>query len=214
MSKYVKNLIASDLKAKLSGVSDALLVNIVGIEANDTYVLRKELRSKNINIMVVKNSLARRATEGTPLAPAFNGIEGTTAIVWGAEDFVSLAKQITDLDKAEKYKAFTTRGGVMDGDQLTPDRVKQIAKWPNRGEQLSILLGQILSPGANLVSQLTSAGGALASQIKQKSEGEETTPPAAEAVAEAPAAEAPAAEAPAAAAAPEAPAAPVDPPAT
>lgn len=185
MSKYVKNLIASDLKAKLSGVNDALLVNVIGIEANDTYVLRKELRAKNINLMVVKNSLARRATEGTPLAAAFNGVEGTTAIVWGAEDFVSLAKQISELDQTEKYKAFCTRGGVMDGEQLTPEGVKAIAKWPNRAEQLSILLGQILSPGANLVSQLTSAGGALASQIKQKSEGEEpaaeAAPPAAEA---------------------------------
>lgn len=198
MSKYVKNLIASDLKTKLSGVNDALLVNVIGIEANDTYVLRKELRAKNIHLLVVKNSLARRATEGTRLAAAFNGVEGTSAIVWGAEDFVSLAKHITDLDKAEKYKAFSTRGGVMDGDQLTPDKVKLIAKWPNRTEQLSLLVGQILSPGANLVSQLTSAGGALASQIKQKSEGEETAPPAAEAKAEAPAAEAPVAETPAA----------------
>src|SRR5688572_30512191 len=123
MSKYVKNLIAGDLKNRLQGVNDALLVNVVGIEANQTYALRKDLRQKNIHLLVVKNSLAKRATEGTPLAAAFNGIEGTTAIVWGAEDFVSLAKQITDLDKAEKYKAFSTRGGVMDGDQLTPERV-------------------------------------------------------------------------------------------
>ena len=178
MSKYVKNLIADDVKSKLTGVNDALLVNVIGIPANDTYVLRKELRQKNIHLLVVKNSLARRATEGTPLAAAFKGVEGTTAIVWGGEDFVSLAKEITALDKAEKFKTFATRGGVMDGDQLSPERVKQIAKWPNRAQQLSILVGQILSPGANLVSQLTSAGGALASQIKQKSEGEETAAPA------------------------------------
>jgi ribosomal protein L10 len=176
MSKYVKNLIADDVKTKLSGVNDALLVNVIGIPANDTYVLRKELRQKNIHLLVVKNSLAKRATEGTPLSNAFTGIEGTSAIVWGGEDFVSLAKEITELDKSEKFKAFATRGGVMDGDQLTPERVKQIAKWPNRAQQLSILVGQILSPGANLVSQLTSAGGALASQIKQKSEGEEAAP--------------------------------------
>jgi large subunit ribosomal protein L10 len=201
MSKYVKNLIADDVKGKLAGVNDALLVNVIGIPANDTYVLRKELRQKNIHLLVVKNSLAKRATEGTPLSNAFNGIEGTTAIVWGGEDFVSLAKEITAIDKSEKFKTFATRGGVMDGDQLSPERVKEIAKWPNRAQQLSILVGQILSPGANLVSQLTSAGGALASQIKQKSEGEETAP-AAEA---APAAEtAPAADAAPAAKAPPA----------
>jgi len=211
MSKYVKNLIAEDVKTKLSGVNDALLVNVIGLPANDTYVLRKQLRAKNIHLLVVKNSLAKRATEGTPLSNAFNGIEGTTAIVWGGEDFVSLAKEIADLDKGEKFKTFATRGGVMDGDQLTPERVKQIAKWPNRTQQLSILVGQTLSPGANLVSQLTSVGGALASQIKQKSEGAEEEAAAPEAAAPEAAAPEVVASAPAAPEVP--PAAPEVPPA-
>ena len=62
-----------------------------------TVVLRKELREKGIQLTVVKNSLARRATEGTVLAPAFEGLEGTLAAVWGAEDFVSLAKEVVRL---------------------------------------------------------------------------------------------------------------------
>jgi ribosomal protein L10 len=63
----------------------------------------------------------------------------------------------------------------MDREKLTPDRVTDISKWPSRAEQLSLLLGQILAPGANLLSQLASPGGALASQIKQKGEGEESS---------------------------------------
>ena len=51
--------------------------------------------------------------------------------------------------------------------------MKAVSKWPSRTEQLSILAGQILSPGANLASQLTSVGGALASQIKQHAAGDE-----------------------------------------
>ncbi len=88
MSKYVKNLISEELAARLDGVSDALLVNVVGLDVNRTVVLRKQLREENINLMVVKNSLAKRATEGTPLAPAFEGVEGTLAIDWGAEDII------------------------------------------------------------------------------------------------------------------------------
>ena len=124
--------------------------------------------------MVVKNSLARRATEGTSLAPAFEGIEGSHAVLWGAEDFVSLIKEVTALDKnAEEFEKFEARGGVMDGEQLTPERVQEISKWPSRDEQLSILVGQILGPGANLVAQLSGPGGQLAGQIKQISEKEE-----------------------------------------
>ena len=170
MSKYVKELISRDISHRLEGVEDALLVNVIGIDANQTVVLRRELRSKDIKLMVVKNSMARHATEGTPLAPAFEGVEGTLALVWGGEDFISLVKEVSQLDKSKDYERFEARGGVMDGEHLTADRVREISKWPNRVEQLSILSGQILSPGAKLASQLIGPGGALASQIEKKSE--------------------------------------------
>jgi large subunit ribosomal protein L10 len=60
----------------------------------------------------------------------------------------------------------------MDGERLTAEKVKEISKWPNRVGQISLLLGQILSPGAQLLSQLGSPGGALASQIEKKSKAE------------------------------------------
>ena len=71
MSKYVKNLISDYLRTQLNGVDDALLVNMVGLNANTDGRLRRELRKKNIHVLVVKNSLARRATAGTRLAPMF-----------------------------------------------------------------------------------------------------------------------------------------------
>ncbi len=170
MSKYVKGLVVEDLKRRLSGVDDAVLVNVIGMEANDTVSLRKQFRDKGIGLMVVKNSLAKRATEGTPLNAAFEGMEGSLAVVWGGEDFVSLVKEVTDVDKNGGFEKFEPRGGVMDGEHLVPEKVKEISKWPNRTEQLSLLMGQVLAPGANLLSQLNAPGGALASQIKQKSE--------------------------------------------
>ncbi|MFO7903563.1 MAG: 50S ribosomal protein L10 [Planctomycetota bacterium] len=173
MSRYVKQLIANDISRRLDGVENALLVNVIGMDANRTVGLRRELRQKNMSLMVVKNSMARRATEGTPLAPAFASVDGTLAVVWGGEDFISLVKEVSRLDKSEDYEPFAARAGVMDGEQLTPERISEISKWPNREEQLSILSGQILSPGAKLSSQLIGPGGALASQIEKKSEGEE-----------------------------------------
>ena len=175
MSKYVKDLISNDLRDRLKGVDSALLVSIAGMNSLKNYRLRVELRKKKINLLVIKNSLARRATEGTPLAAAFEQAEGSLALVWGSEDIVALAKEITKLAGDKAYEPFETRGGVLDGAKLTADQVKLVSKWPSRQEQLSILLGQILAPGANLASQLNSGGGALASQIKQKSEGEEAT---------------------------------------
>lgn len=173
MSKLVKDLVAKDIANRLQGVNDALLVNMVGLNANASVVLRRTLREKGISLVVVKNSLVRRATEGTPLALAFEGMEGCLAVCWGGEDFVSLVKEVTALDQDNEFERFKTRGGVMDGEQLGADKVKEISKWPNRQEQLSLLVGQILGPGATLNGQLKGPGGQLASQIKRKSDEDE-----------------------------------------
>ncbi len=167
MSKKVKNIIAEDLKKRLDGVENALLVNMIGLEVNTSNRLRGELAAKGINVMVVKNSLARRATGGTSLAKMFEGLEGSSAVCWGAGDIVSLAKEIVRVAKDKAYAKFEIRGGVMDGEAFQAEQVVEISKWPSREEQISILLGQIVGVGSKLSSQLLSQGANLASQIKQ-----------------------------------------------
>ena len=196
MSKKVKELVSNDIKSRLQNVNDALLVNMIGMNSSSTYTLRKELRSKKIKILVVKNSMAARAATGTPLARMFDGVSGSAAICWGSEDIVSLAKAISEIIKSEKFPTFQPRGGVMDGEQLTADQMADVAKWPSRTEQLSLLLGQICSVGGRLNSQLLAAGGALASQIAEKAKGGDEAPAAEmEATAPAEAATEPVAEA-------------------
>jgi len=173
MSKYVKDLITDYLRDRFDGVSDALLVNLTGLDANRTTALRAELRSSDVEMLVVKNSLARRATEDSALASGLKEVDGPTAVVWGAEDIVSLAKIITRLAEDPQYAPFAATGGVMDGTKLSPEEVKAVSKWPSREEQLSILCGQILSVGSTLAGQIAGPGGTLVGQVKQKSEGED-----------------------------------------
>ncbi len=170
MSKYLKELITKELKQRLDGVDEALVVNVIGMEVNSNVLLRKTLREKGMNLLVVKNSLARRATDGTALAPAFEGADGTLAVVWGGEDIVSLAKEVTRLAADKQYEPFAPRGGIMEGEKLDADEVRAISKWPTREEQLSLLMGQILGPGATLSAQLLGPGAQLASQVESKTE--------------------------------------------
>jgi ribosomal protein L10 len=175
MSKFLKDLLTKDLASRLSEVEDCVVANVVGMNAESTAQLRKRLRQKKIRLMVVKNSLARRATSGSGLAAAFSELKGSSAVLWGAEDFVSLVKEIVELDKDKSaFEKFETRGGVMGGEKLSPAQVKEISTWPSREEQLSLLVGQILGPGAQLAAQLIGPGGALASQVKQLSEKEDS----------------------------------------
>ncbi|HAC91210.1 MAG TPA: 50S ribosomal protein L10, partial [Planctomycetaceae bacterium] len=60
MSKYVKNFISSDIKNRLEGVSDAVVANVIGMDSDSTYRIRKKLRDKGISVLVVKRSLAAR----------------------------------------------------------------------------------------------------------------------------------------------------------
>ena len=173
MSKYVKNLLTDQVRQELSGVSDCLVISIAGLPANTNWSLRNRLREKKINLRVIKNSLARRATEGTALAPNFTGLAQEASVVWGGGDIVSLAKEIVAIAKEKGFEKLLTRGGAMEGAPISADQVEEVSKWPSRGEQLSILVGQILSPGAKLSGQLLGPGGMLASQIKKKSEAEE-----------------------------------------
>lgn len=174
MSKFVKQLVTRDIAARLASVQDAVLVTTTGMDANTTNELRGELEKKDIHLLVIKNSLARRAAEGTTLAPAFEGAAGQAALCWGSSDFVSLVKEVVKLDRdAGKFTKFKATGGVMDGERLDADTLVAVSKWPSREEQISLLVGQILSPGANLSGALLGPGGALASQVKKKGEESE-----------------------------------------
>jgi large subunit ribosomal protein L10 len=174
MSKYVKDLVTRDIRNRLDGIEDAVLVSCVGMDANVTNELRGEFEKKDIKMLVVKNSLARRATEGTSLAPAFEGETGQIGVCWGSTDFVSLVKEVVNLDKDQgKYEAFVAGSGVMDGEKLDAEGLKAVSKWPTREEQISLLSGQVLGPGSRLSGALLGPGKMLNSQIKSKGEDED-----------------------------------------
>jgi len=173
MSKYVKNLIMEDLRRRLAGVDAAVLVNVSRLNGVTTTQLRRELREKKISLMVVKNSLARRALMGTPLAPMFEGLTGPAAICWGGEDIVSLAKEVFRLAEQKDYEKLELRGGCIEGKRLSVEELKAVSKMPTRQELLAMLVGQLLSPGARLLAQLLGPAGTLAAQIRQKAEPEQ-----------------------------------------
>lgn len=173
MSKVVKKLVSRDIAARLKGVNDAMVVNIVGMTGEENFNIRKTLREQGIGIMVVKRTLAARATEGTTLRPAFDDLAGSVAVIWGCEDFVALTRSITKLVNSGQFPKLEIKGGVMDGEALTADQVKKVSKWPSRQEQISILVGQILSPGATLSGRLVGPARKIAGQVKKMIENQE-----------------------------------------
>jgi large subunit ribosomal protein L10 len=170
MSKLIKDMLVDDLKGRLGEVGDVIVVSLGQLDAQKTTQLRQALRKKQIHLQLVKNSLAKRAVAGTPLAPALEKPVGMLALAWGGEDIVDLAKELDRLSGDKEFAGFECRGGALDGSRLEASDVMQVAKWPTRTEQLSILSGQIFLLGSVLSGQITSAGGNLASQVASRVE--------------------------------------------
>jgi large subunit ribosomal protein L10 len=173
MSKFVKNLVTRDIQKKLAGVQDAVVANVVGMNSLSTFNIRKAMREKGLQMMVVKQSLAARATRDSNINKAFGSTPGSVAVVWGGEDFVSLCKTIVQFDGKPEYPKFELKGGVMDGEPLNAVQVKEVSKWPSRQEQISLLVGQILGPGATLSGQLVGPARKIAGQVKKMVEDQE-----------------------------------------
>ncbi|MEM7559265.1 MAG: 50S ribosomal protein L10 [Planctomycetota bacterium] len=173
MSKYVKNLLAEDIKSRLEGVEDAIIADVIAMDSDASFRIRKHFREKGISMLVVKRSIANRASE-TKLRPLFEQKQGSIAVIWGCEDFVSLAKEVAAVCKDEDgFPNFVLKGGVMDGDGMDAAKVMEVSKWPNRQEQIAMLVGQILGPGSQLSGQLKGAGSKLAGQVKKLIEDKE-----------------------------------------
>ena len=164
MSKFVKDLQTRHVKTEMTGVSDLVVVNVIGLNSGESAQLRTELRKKGIKLRVVRNTLARRAMESLGLGGAGNLLNGASAVAWGGEGIVELAKEITEW--AKKLKKLEVKGAFVSGASVDAKGVQALSTMPSRPELLAKIAGQILAPGANLAAALLGPGGTLAGQIK------------------------------------------------
>lgn len=176
MSKTVKNFMMRDYQTLLEGVEDAVVVSIRGIPANDNNELRSSLAEKDISVTVVRNSLARKAFEGTKLENLSPIFEGPSAIAYGGETVIDVARELVDW--AKKVEALELKGAVLDGELYAGDEgVRRLSKFPTREEALADAVTLILSPGRNLAGAALGPGAnllAVVEAIKTKLEdGEE-----------------------------------------
>lgn len=172
MSKFVKNLIVTDLENRVGDNRDFLVIDSSRLDANTTNRFRLELRRKNIHALTVRNSLARRALHNLGMEALDPVLEGPSTLVWGGEDIVALSKEITRW--AKELKELEIKGGAVEGTTLDAAAVDQLSKSPGRLELIGQIAGLILSPGARLAGALLGPARTLAGQIKAVEEKEES----------------------------------------
>ena len=155
MSKFVKGLVTEEIRKHFDGVSSACVIEVTGLDVKQQEKLRRDLRSKSARLRIVKNSLARRAFEGGPLAPLGKTLEGPCALVITKQSVVDVAKALMEASK--EFKKLKLKKAIFEGDAslLT---IEQLAKMKGKAELLGDVAMLISSPGRALAGCLRSAG--------------------------------------------------------
>lgn len=176
MSKPVKNMITAEYRKQFANVTGALVLDIRGVNATANNAMRLDLGRKSIRVTVVKNTLARQALKDTELAALLPALEGPSAIAWGAESVVDVARELIDWGK--KIANLTLKGAVLDGEYFAgAEGVKRLSTLPTRIEAQGIVVQLILSPAKKVIGAAVSPGRrvlGIVKQIQEKLEKGET----------------------------------------
>jgi large subunit ribosomal protein L10 len=166
MSKPVKNMIVAEYRRRFDGVSNALLIDIRGIEANENNELRQGLHTSDIRVTVIRNKLAKDAFKDTSLEALNPALVGPNAMCYGANSVVEVARQLVDW--AKKIKELELKGACLDGEYFEGQAgVKRLSTFPTRDEAQAKVVQLMLSPAGNLISAATSAGSNVMGIIKE-----------------------------------------------
>ncbi|MCB5197273.1 50S ribosomal protein L10 [Deefgea salmonis] len=175
-----KKAVVAEIAAVVANAQTIVIAEYRGIGVASMTALRKQARESGVFLRVLKNTLARRAVEGTPFASLADQMSGPLVYAI-SEDAVAAAKVIQNFSKKdEKIKVIA---GSYEGKVLTVAEVAQLATIPSRDELLSMLLGVMQAPVAAFARGL----GALAAKKAEDAAPAEEAPVAEVAATEAPA---------------------------
>jgi ribosomal protein L10 len=106
--------------------------------------LRAQLRSASLEYKVVKNTLAKRASVGTPVEKEKETFIGPVGIAISYDEPVSLAKKV--LEFAKSNEKLRIKGGIIEGKVCKIDEIKALSELPSRDALLSMFIGALQSP--------------------------------------------------------------------
>jgi len=169
MNRDQKQAAVAEISTELEAASAVFAVDYRGISVPQAAELRSKLRESDASFTVVKNRLAKRATDGTDAAEAIDEhLVGPTALAFVRGDAVIVAKTISDFIKANDVLAY--KGGLMDGAALAPEQFSAIARLPGVDALRGQLVGLAASPLSGVVRTLNQLLAGLAQQLGQVAE--------------------------------------------
>ena len=148
----LKQPVVAEISELLNGAASAVVVDYRGLTVAQDTELRKALRQAGVSYKVYKNTLIKRAAEGTEFAALDPNLEGPTAIAVSKDDATAPARVLAEF--AKKADKLEIKGGVIEGTYYDAKGMQVIATIPSREVLLGKLLGSIQSPITNFARVL------------------------------------------------------------
>lgn len=154
-----KQQVVAEVAEVAAGAYSAIAAEYQGLTVSEMTTLRTKARESNVYVRVVKNTLARRALEGTEFACMSDALSGQLVLAFSQEEPGSAARVIKDFAKGnEKLVVKLVSFG---GELLQPTELERLASMPTREQALSMLMALMKAPVEKLTRTLNEVPGKL-----------------------------------------------------
>jgi large subunit ribosomal protein L10 len=143
----------AEIKANMEKASIAISADYRGLSVAQLTELRRALRPSNVEVKVVKNTLAGMAAEQAGRPEMSQIVQGPTAIAFGFGDPVAPVKALTEHLRARRLQ-ITIHGGWLEGQVLSREQVESLATLPSREQLIANVVGKLQSPLYNFAGLL------------------------------------------------------------
>jgi len=138
-----KQKLVEEIADKMQNAASSVIVEYRGLTVGEVTELRRNLRAEEIEFVVYKNSMTRRAAEKLGHNDLLESLLGPNAIAF-SDDAVAPSRVLAKF--AKKHKALVLKAGIVDGKIVDADGIKQLSTLPNKEGMISMFLGCLQSP--------------------------------------------------------------------
>lgn len=139
----MKQAVVSEIQDKLNNAASTVVVEYHGLNVGQITTLRRQLRAEGIEFKVYKNKMFKRAVEGTAYEALASDLVGPNAVAFGS-DAVAPSRVLAEF--AKKNKKLVLKAGVVDGNVVNSDEIKELSQLPNHTGMVAMLAGMLQSP--------------------------------------------------------------------
>ncbi|HHM05557.1 MAG TPA: 50S ribosomal protein L10 [Gammaproteobacteria bacterium] len=144
LTRAQKEAIVAEVAEVAGTAQSAVAAEYRGLTVGEMTRLRAEARNAGVYLRVVKNTLARRALEGTGYACMSDALVGPLVLAFSAEEPAAAARLVRDFSK--EHDKLVAKVVALDGKLLAPGDLVALAEMPTRDEAISRLMAVMKAP--------------------------------------------------------------------